>query len=141
MKSGKLQMDGKLFRVLVIVLAVIMMVLAFNLIFNIRDYSSWQANDETSFLYRIQYQEFNRMSYMVDNNRMHHVKETDGLKECYAISDYYTAAVYERAYAICGNPEQERKYEARMEKALSEMCTISQTAELIDGMFDDYFKQ
>ena len=87
------------------------------------------AHDEDSFWYNI---EDGRYGQIVRNrwmNEFEDVKVTEGLKQCYAVADYFEAASFYKAAIDNGNMQLAEKYALKMEEAYTYFYDITYIAE------------
>ena len=104
-------MNRKLFRVITVVLAVLIVGQLLNLALQIHSDVYHYSYDEDTFLYTIQDGRYSELPDKKRRNEMEHVKADAQLQECYAVADYYEAA-YVPAEWRCGKePESTGRYE------------------------------
>ena len=82
-------MNRKLFRVITVVLAVLIVGQLLNLALQIHSDVYHYSYDEDTFLYTIQDGRYSELPEKKRRNEMEHVKADAQLQECYAVADYY----------------------------------------------------
>ena len=118
--------------VVIIVLTVIFVLLFFVAIAEMKDVDYTWTRDEDDFWYYIsdgQYQELIESFY---HNQNEGVRETEELKQCYAVAEYFEAASFYRVALSVNDQEDIEKYKAIMEECLLEMDDIAYVAEEIN---------
>lgn len=104
-------MNRKLFRVITVVLAVLIVWQLLNLALQIHSDVYHYSYDEDTFLYTIQDGRYSELPEKKRRNEMEHVKADAQLQECYAVADYYEAASIYYMYLQNGDAESTGRYE------------------------------
>ena len=89
------------------------------------------SNDANSFFYALKEEEYSRMIEMTKENRAQDVEETSDLKECYAVSDFFEAAVMYQAYTKKGQPNMADECMKKMTEYQKDMGSLSYVTEKI----------
>ena len=132
-------MNRKLFRVITVVLAVLIVGQLLNLALQIQSDIYHYSYDEDTFLYTIQDGRYSELPDKKRRNEMEHVKADVQLQECYAVADYYEAASMYYMYLQNGDTEKGQKAQADMKTAQSGMGELEYCAAEIDSYFVNYF--
>jgi len=92
---------------------------------------SW-TNDEERFWYRINDGDYAQLVEYTWLNRFGGIRETDGLKQCYAVAEYFEAASLYKVAEYMGNIKDKDKYAKIMEEKLVYFDDIMYIAEDIN---------
>ena len=90
----------------------------------------------STFLRRIQDQEYQKCVEYYYENEANGVEPDDDLKECYGVAKYYEAAWQRMRYLASGEQELAKEAEAGMEAAAEEMGELQPVRERIDGILN-----
>ena len=90
----------------------------------------------STFLRRIQDQEYQKCVEYYYENEANGVEPDDDLKECYGVAKYYEAAWQRMRYLTSGEQALAKAAEAGMEAAAEEMGELQPVRERIDGILN-----
>lgn len=132
-------MSDKLFRVITMILTVFTVFLLLRALWEIYDSGYHSEYSEDSMLYSIQSGFYQELPGKRSANEAYGVKATEGMLECYAVADYYEAAVW--YYGARQNADTQRADNAweDMQDAVDRMGALSYCAQEIDQQFENYF--
>ena len=117
---------------ILIVLSILLVNNVFGAITVIKDMNPYDVKEEDRFWLNIEAGDYTSLIMNTWTNRFSDVKETDGLKQCYAVAEYYEAAVLYKAADYTGNIEKKEKYAGIMEEKLDYFYDIMYIAEDIN---------
>lgn len=75
---------------------------------------------------------YDTLSDAVDRNRAYGVEETKEYTECYAIADYYQAALMYKVKTSLGKTQEAEKYKEQMDKCVEKLGDFMFVVEDID---------
>lgn len=117
--------------IIIIILSVLFFTLVIMLckeVFN----RSYYTTDANSFYYDINDGRYAEMVISTEENRAIGVRETNELKSCYAVADYFEAASYYKAYAENDKKEVADTYLETMKACRKDMDNFEYAADDID---------
>lgn len=122
--------------IVLIVLSIAFVINLFSVIFELADIATYSTKDEDFIWFKLSEGQYAEM--VADNwqNQFRGKKETEGLKQCYAITEYYEAASLYKVAVAKGNEKDKEKYAAVMEKNLECLDDVLFIIEDINELFD-----
>lgn len=122
--------------VVLVLLSIAFVVNLFRAITEVADAPVSFAKSEDSFWYEISEGQYADLVAHSLRSQFTGVKETEGMKQCYAVMEYYEAASLYKVAVEKQNEEDKVKYAAIMEENLAYMSDIMYIAEDIHELFD-----
>lgn len=132
-------MSDKLFRGITIILTVFTVFLLIRAVLEINDSVYRAEYSEDSMLYAIQSGFYQELPEKRTTNEARNVKATEGMLECYAVADYYEAAVLYFGARQNADTQMEDSAREVMQDAVSRMGALSYCAQEINQQFENYF--
>lgn len=90
--------------------------------------------DEWSMLNSLEYDEYASLIREVNQNRILDVTSPT-YEECYAVVDYFEAAIFYKAYGKTGREQDAAVQKQAMEESMTRMGELEYLAQRIDTMF------
>lgn len=118
--------------VVIVALSVFFVLLFFIAIAEIKDVDYAWTRDEDDFWYYISDGQYQELTEAVYHNQNEGVRETEGLKQCYAVAEYFEAASFYKVAIYVNDKEDMVKYKDIMEECLTNMDDIAYIAEEIN---------
>lgn len=118
--------------IVIVVLSVIFVLLCFFAIAEMKNVDYVWTRDEDDFWYYISDGQYQELIEAVYHNQNEGVRETEGLKQCYVVAEYFETASFYKVALYVNDKEDMIKYKGIMEECLLEMDDISYIAEDIN---------
>lgn len=124
--------ESRLWNVIIFLLGALLLLNIAMAVMSVGEELKGYPYEESSFLYAMESRDYARMLEMKHRNEGYRVKTTETMRECYAVAQYFEAAVYERAYREDGQTDKAEAYRKKKEEQREAMGAFSYAAEEID---------
>ena len=118
------------------ILCFVFVILSFITLAEVMDYHRDYYPQEDSFLYTIEDRDYSRLVEMMYRNEAAGVETSEIYEECYAVSRYYEAATYYKAYKNAGDEIRADENRDIMDAQIVLMGDLGYSAQDIDKMLE-----